>query len=132
LDNTDCTTLLHLLADARELDKSDVTKLFLTMLSYSNGSNAVLDDDVFVILAVPNLHDGSRTSACAIGIAVSTPLAARDGHVSPASPGARYAEIAEPAVRRHAIVALHGPRQPNVPIQPAMARPISSGESSWT
>ena len=28
------------------------------------------------------------------------------------------------------IAALHGPRQPNVPIQPAMARPISSGESS--
>jgi hypothetical protein len=40
------------------------------------------------------------------------------------------AEIAEPVVRRHAIVARHGPYQPNVPIQPAMARPISSGESS--
>jgi len=26
----------------------------------------------------------------------------------------------------------HGFRQPNAPIQPAMARPISSGESSWT
>jgi glutamyl-tRNA reductase len=26
----------------------------------------------------------------------------------------------------------HGPRQPNVPIQLAMPRPISSGESSWT
>jgi hypothetical protein len=38
---------------------------------------------------------------------------------------------AEPAVRRHAIVALHGPRQPNDLIQPAMACPISSGESSW-
>src|SRR5262249_43484155 len=33
---------------------------------------------------------------------------------------------------RHAIVALHGLRQRNVPIQPAMARPIASGESSWT
>jgi hypothetical protein len=43
-----------------------------------------------------------------------------------------YAEIAESAVRRHAIVALHGRGQPNAPIQPAMARPISSGESSWT
>jgi hypothetical protein len=31
---------------------------------------------------------------------------------------------------RDAIVALHGPHQPNVPIQPAMACPISSGESS--
>ena len=39
-------------------------------------------------------------------------------------------ETAEPAVRRHAIVALHGPRQPNVPIQSTMAFPISSGESS--
>jgi transposase len=38
--------------------------------------------------------------------------------------------ICEAVTRRHAIVALHGPRQPNVPIQPAMARPISSGESS--
>jgi hypothetical protein len=28
------------------------------------------------------------------------------------------------------IVALHGPRQPNAPIQQAMAFPISSGESS--
>src|SRR3974377_854323 len=27
---------------------------------------------------------------------------------------------------------LHGPRQPNVFIQPATACPISSGESSWT
>ena len=35
-----------------------------------------------------------------------------------------YAEIAKPAVRRHR------PRQPNVPIQSAMAWPISSGESS--
>ena len=40
-------------------------------------------------------------------------------------------EIAEPSGRCHAIVALQGPRQPNAPIQPAMARPISSGESSW-
>jgi hypothetical protein len=30
------------------------------------------------------------------------------------------------------IVAPHGLHQPNAPIQPAMARPISSGESSWT
>ena len=44
--------------------------------------------------------------------------------------GRPYAEIAEPVVRRHAIVALHGPRQPDAPIQPATARPISSGESS--
>ena len=28
------------------------------------------------------------------------------------------------------LVALHGPRQPNVPIQSTMAFPISSGESS--
>jgi len=47
-----------------------------------------------------------------------------------ADPPASYAEISEPTVRRHAIVALHGARQPNAPIQPAMARPISSGESS--
>jgi hypothetical protein len=30
------------------------------------------------------------------------------------------------------LAALHGTRQPSVPIQPATARPISSGESSWT
>ena len=39
-------------------------------------------------------------------------------------------ETAERAVRRHAIVALHGPCQPNVRIHSATARPISSGESS--
>ena|SRR5215469_12205202 len=39
-------------------------------------------------------------------------------------------ETAQPAVRRHAFVALHGPRQPNVLIQSTMAFPISSGESS--
>jgi hypothetical protein len=39
-------------------------------------------------------------------------------------------ETAEPAARRHAIVALHGPPQRNVPIQSTMAFPISSGESS--
>src|SRR5262249_16576700 len=101
------------------------------MLSYTNGSNTLLDDDVFVILAVPNLHDGSLTSACAIGIAVSTPVAPRDGHVSPASPGARYAEIAEPAVRRHAIVALHGPVSPTSPSSrrwPARSRPANLPE----
>jgi hypothetical protein len=43
---------------------------------------------------------------------------------------ASVAEIAEPAVRRHDILDLHGPRQPNATSQLAMARPISSGESS--
>ena len=40
-------------------------------------------------------------------------------------------ETTEPAVRRHAIAALNGARQPNPLIQPAMACPIASGESSW-
>ena len=45
------------------------------------------------------------------------------------------AELLSPSAiskRCHAIVALHDSRQPNVLIQLAMARPISSGESSWT
>jgi hypothetical protein len=36
----------------------------------------------------------------------------------------------EPELRRYAIVGFASPRQPNVLIQLATARPISSGESS--
>jgi hypothetical protein len=42
----------------------------------------------------------------------------------------RREEDAQSTRTQHAIVALHGPHQLNVPIQPAMACPISSGESS--
>src|SRR6266478_1887348 len=57
LDNADRAALLHLLADVRELNKSYVAELFLSVVCYSNGSDTVLDDDIFVILAVSNVHD---------------------------------------------------------------------------
>src|SRR5712671_1793047 len=48
---------LDRLDDVRELNKSYVAELFLSVVCYSNGSDTVLDDDIFVILAVSNLHD---------------------------------------------------------------------------
>jgi len=58
LDNAGCAALLHLRADVRELNSSHVAELFLSVVCYSNGSDAVLDDDVLMILAVSNLHEG--------------------------------------------------------------------------
>jgi hypothetical protein len=57
-DNADRAALLHLCADVRELDSSHVAELFLSVVCYSNGSDTVLDDDVLVILAVFDLHEG--------------------------------------------------------------------------
>src|SRR5215471_1725772 len=61
LDNADRPAFLHLRADVREFNSGDVAELFLSVVCYSNGSDAVLDDDVLVILAVYNLHDGCWT-----------------------------------------------------------------------
>jgi len=58
LDNADRAAFLHLRADVREFNSGHVAELFLSVVCYSNGSDAVLDDDVLVILAVSNLHDG--------------------------------------------------------------------------
>src|SRR6267378_7916510 len=55
-DDTDHAALLHFLADVREINKGHVAELFLSVVSYSNGSETVLDSDVYVILAVSNLH----------------------------------------------------------------------------
>jgi hypothetical protein len=49
-----------------------VVVLFVAVC-YSNGSDTVLDDDVLVILAVSNLHDG-RLDVCAQGRDNGTPL----------------------------------------------------------
>jgi len=57
LDNADRAALLHLRADARELNKDHLAEPFLSVVCYANGSDAALDDDIFVILAVSNLHD---------------------------------------------------------------------------
>jgi hypothetical protein len=51
----------------RELNSGHVAELFLSVVSYSNGSDAVLDDDVLVILAVSNLHDGCWIFAPKVG-----------------------------------------------------------------
>ena len=59
-DNADRAALLHLRADVRELNSSHLVELFLSVVCYSNGSDTVLDDDVLVILAVFNLHEGPR------------------------------------------------------------------------
>jgi hypothetical protein len=59
-DNADCAALLHLRADARELNSSHLVELFLSVVCYPNGSDTVLDDDVLVIPAVFNLHEGPR------------------------------------------------------------------------
>src|SRR5215831_16398377 len=66
LDNADRPAFRHLRADVREFNSGDVAELFLSVVCYSNGSDAVLDDDVLVILAVYNLHDGCWTF-CAQG-----------------------------------------------------------------
>ena len=66
LDNADRAALLHLLADVRELNKGYVAELFLSVVCYSNGSDTVLDEDILVILAVSNLHEGCWTFACAV------------------------------------------------------------------
>jgi hypothetical protein len=52
LDNADRAAILHLLADVRELNKGHVAELFLSVVCYSNGPDTVLDDDIFMILAV--------------------------------------------------------------------------------
>src|SRR6185312_2738384 len=57
LDHADRVALLHLRAEARELNKGHLAEPFLSIVRYANGSDTVLDDDVFVILAVSNLHD---------------------------------------------------------------------------
>jgi hypothetical protein len=57
LDNADRAALLHLRADARELNKCYVAELFLSVICYSNGSDTVLDDYILVVLAVSNLHE---------------------------------------------------------------------------
>ena len=61
VDNADCAALLHL-----ELSSDHVAELFLSVVCYSNGSDTVLDDDILVILAVSNLHEGCWTFACAV------------------------------------------------------------------
>jgi hypothetical protein len=61
LDNADCAVLLHLRADVRELDSGHVAEFFLSLVCYPNSSDAVLDDDVLVILGVSNLHGLSPT-----------------------------------------------------------------------
>ena len=48
-------------ADMREFNSGHVAELFLSVVCYSNGSDAVIDDDVLVILAVSNLHEGCWT-----------------------------------------------------------------------
>jgi hypothetical protein len=57
LDNADRAALLHLRTDARELNKDHLAEPFLSVVCYANGSDAAIDDDIFVILAVFNLHD---------------------------------------------------------------------------
>src|SRR5262249_14177858 len=57
LDNADRAALLYLRADAWEVNKDHLVELFLSVVCYSDGSDTVLDDDIFVILAVSNLHD---------------------------------------------------------------------------
>jgi hypothetical protein len=63
LDNADRAAFLHLRADVREFNSGHVAELFLSVVCYSNRSDAVLDDDVLVILAVSNLHDRYWTFA---------------------------------------------------------------------
>ena len=58
-DNANCATLLHLRADVRQLNGGHVAELFLSVVCYPNSSDAVLGDDVLVILAVSKLH-GTR------------------------------------------------------------------------
>jgi hypothetical protein len=57
LDNADRVVFLHLRAEARELNEGHRAEPFLSIVRYADGSDTVLDDDVFVILAVSNLHD---------------------------------------------------------------------------
>src|SRR5262249_55277120 len=56
LDNADHAALLHLRAEARELNKGHLAEPFLSIVCYANGSDTVLGDDLFVILPVSNLH----------------------------------------------------------------------------
>src|SRR4029450_3048147 len=68
---------------------------------------------------------------------LATPAGIRDVRPDWMTPNTKYPYflgmrgIALPNLRISCGVLIAWPRQPNVPIQPATARPISSGESSW-
>src|SRR5260370_8654699 len=56
LDNADRAALLHLRADARELNKDHLAEPFLSVVCYANGSDAAVVDAISVILTEFNLH----------------------------------------------------------------------------
>jgi hypothetical protein len=66
-DNPDRAAFLHLRANVREFNSGHVAELFLSVVCYPNGADAVLDNDVLVILAVSNLRDRCWTFAPKVG-----------------------------------------------------------------